>query len=335
MNLEDIARLSGFSRSTVSRVVNGDPNVKESTRERIQEVIRSVNYRPNIAAQRLASGHSRVIGLVIPVEVSELFTDPYFPVLIQGVSAACNALDHLLMLWLADRQYEGQMIRQILSGGLIEGVVLAAERIREPLIDALHGGDLPYVVIGQHPRLTQATSIDVENVIGAQKAVEHLLALGRRRIGAIAGPSDAVAGIDRLTGYQYALVANGISLQNELIVEGDFSEASGYAAMQTLLRRQVDAVFAASDMMAMGAMRAIHEAGLRIPQDVAVVGFDDMPLAAQLQPPLTTVRQPIRQTGYVAAEILISQIQEPASPPQQVILPTELVIRGSCGGHPV
>ncbi len=332
MNLEDIARLSGVSRSTVSRVVNDDLNVKDSTRERVLDVIRRENYRPNIAARGLAAGHTRVIGLVIPVEVSTLFSDPYFPLLIQGVSAVCNAQDYLLMLWLGEPEYERQMADQILHSGLIGGVVLAAGLVNEPILQALAESKMPFVTIGGHPTLDRLNFVDVENVKGTQEAIYHLMGLGRRRIATIAGPESMVAGADRLIGYRNALISRDIPVDPALIVEGDFSELGGYVAMQQLLPQKPDAVFVANDNMAVGAMRAITQAGLSVPQDVALVGFDDMPVAVQLQPALTTVRQPKRRAGAAAANMLLDLIQNPREEdPHYLMLPTELIVRKSCG----
>lgn len=331
MNLEDIAKLSGVSRSTVSRVVNHDPNVRTSTRERVMQVINDIGYRPNIAARGLAAGRNQIIGLVIPEAVSTVFTDPYFPQLIQGVTAVCNAMDHMLVLWLAEQRYERQMVHQILSGGLISGVVLAAAMVREPTLDDLVASDLPFVMIGRHPILGEINYVDVDNVDGAEQAVRHLLSLGRKHIATISGPKNSVAGIDRLAGYRNALAAAGVVSRAEWISEGNFTEAGGYAAMQPLLDQPIDAVFVANDSMAAGAIRAIVEAGKRVPDDIAIVGFDDAPLAATITPALTTVRQPTQRTGAVATEVLLDIIYHPETPIQSHLLPTELIVRSSCG----
>ncbi|HEX7587258.1 MAG TPA: substrate-binding domain-containing protein, partial [Anaerolineae bacterium] len=173
--------------------------------------------------------------------------------------------------------------------------------------------------------------VDVDNRRSARELVEYLLSQGRRRIGTIAGPKNMIAGRDRLQGYLDALRSQGIDADPDLMVEGDFSEASGQAAMHTLIPFKPDAVFVASDSMAAGALREIREAGLRVPQDVALAGFDDMPFAARMEPPLTTVRQPVYRTGFVAAEALIDLVEKPGSPALKIILPTELVIRASTG----
>lgn len=331
MNLEQIAELSGVSRSTVSRVINNDPNVSDQTRDKVMQVVRRVNYVPNAAARGLAAGRTRVIGLVIPMGVSTLFTDPYFPLLIQGVSSACNAHEYSVMLWLAEPEYERRQIRQIMYSGLIDGVIIASMLTNDSLVQALIDGDLPFMLVGRHPTDVRVNYVDADNINGARDAVRHLLRLGRTRIGLINGPQNMIAGVDRLAGYTLALRERGLIAQPDLITDGGFSEAGGYLAMQQLLPRQPDAIFAASDAMAMGALRALREAGLRVPDDVALVGFDDLPFAARAEPPLTTVRQPTHRMGAMTVETLIELIEQPASSPYHLILPTELVVRASCG----
>ena len=333
MKLEEIAKLSGVSRSTVSRVINDDPNVREITRERVRKVIRQVNYHPNAAARGLAAGRTRILGLLIPERVTSLFSDPYFPLLIQGISSACNARDHSVMLWLAEPEYERRTIHQILHGGMIDGVIVASMLLNDPVVLALVEGDRPFLLVGRHPTDPRVNYVDVDNRNSARDAVAHLLRLGYQRVATVTGPQNMIAGVDRREGYLAALKDRGLTPNPNLMAEGDFSEAGGYAAMQRLLAHQPDAVFAASDIMAVGALRALREAGLRVPDDVALVGYDDMPFAARADPPLTTVRQPIHRTGALAAETLIDLIENPGASPRRIVLPTELVIRESCGAN--
>jgi LacI family transcriptional regulator len=331
MNLEQIAKLSGVSRSTVSRVINNDPNVSVVTREKVMQVVKRVNYTPNATARGLAAGRTHVLGLVIPMGVSALFTDPYFPILIQGVSSACNAREYSVMLWLAEPEYERRMIRQIMYSGLVDGVIVSSMLLNDSLVQALSDGDLPFMLVGRHPTDTHASYVDADNIGGAREAVTHLLRLRRTQVATITGPQNMTAGVDRLTGYLAALRDRGLVSDPSLIAEGDFTEAGGYRGMQQLLACRPDAIFAASDIMAIGAMRALREASLRVPEDVAVVGFDDLPQSIHSDPPLTTVRQPIYRLGSTTVDTLLDLIEYPDSSPRRIVLPTELVVRASCG----
>lgn len=331
--LEQVAKFAKVSRSTVSRVINDDPKVSPDTRQRVQRIIQELNYHPNAAARGLAAGRTRILGLVIPMGVAAVFSDPYHPVVIQGVASACNTHGYSVMLWLAEPEYERRTISQILHNGLIDGVILASTLIEDPLLESLFESHLPFVLVGRHPTNSRVNYVDVDNRNGAREMVTHLLQLGRRCIAAITGPRTMIAGIDRADGYKAALQERGILPDPNLMEAGDFTEDSGYAAMQRLLPRKPDAVFAASDMMALGAIRAIREAGLRVPEDIAVAGFDDVPLAARSDPPLTTIRQPIHRTGVVAAETVIDLIENPSPQPHRIVLPTELVLRASTGSR--
>jgi LacI family transcriptional regulator len=274
-----------------------------------------------------------VLGLVIPTGVSSLFTDPYFPLLVQGVASACNAHDHSVMLWLAEPEFERRTINKVLHGGLIDGVILASVLANDPLLQVLAEGELPFVLVGRQPGNDRLNYVDVDNVNSAREAVTHLLRLGRRRVATITGLLNMNVGTDRRDGYLAALRQRSLPADPELIVEGDFTEAGGYAAMQRLLPAHPDAVFAASDAMAIGALRALRDAGRRVPEDVAVVGFDDMPFAERAEPPLTTMRQPVLRTGVVATETLIELIEDPQAQPRRILMPTDLIVRDSCGSR--
>jgi LacI family transcriptional regulator len=328
LTLEDIARLSNVSRSTVSRVINGDEKVSAETRQRVLEIIQQNNFHPNQAARRLAAGRTNILGLVIPARVGTTFSDPYFSQIIQGVSSACNAQEYSLMLWLAEPEHERRMIRQILSNGTVDGVIVSSTLTDDPIVGSLHNSLMPYVLIGHHPAL-EVNSVDLDHVRAAEEAATHLIRCGYRRLATISGPQNQTAGQDRLRGFRAALEKNGLAFEPALAVEGDFTEAGGDAAMQKLLPARPEAVFAASDLMAAGAYRAIRAAGLRIPEDIALVGFDDLPVASQLTPPLTTIRQPIQRMGSLAVETLIEILHQPEIQPRQIILQPELILRAS------
>ena len=331
MTLEEIAKLAGVSRSTVSRVINNHPNVSPEVRERVWKVIRELDYQPHAAARSLATRRTQVLGLIIPQAVTILFTDPFFPLLIRGIADACNARRYHLMLSLfspGDEQRE--LYSRFIRSGHLDGVIISSTVIDDPLIPRLLKDKIPFVLVGRYPHDPQVNYVDADNRAGAQMAVDYLIRLGHRRIATITGPLNMIAGLDRYEGYKTALTNRGISFDENLVAEGDFTEEGAYQAMQTLLPQKPTAVFVASDTMAMGAIKAIREAGLRIPEDISVVGFDDLQSSSFTAPPLTTVRQPVYQLGSTAASLLIDLIEGKSEPPQHIILPTELVIRESC-----
>jgi len=332
LRLEDIARQAGVSRSTVSRVVNNHPNVSDRVRKRVLEVIQDTGYHPNPAARTLASQRSWTIGLLLPHSVSFFFTDPYYPHLTKGIAQACNQYGYTLALFLVStKEDEEQIFPRVLIRGLLDGIIVqSGHHGDQAIIGRLVDAKKPFVVAGRPFRSDNVTFIDIDNVQAAYKAVEYMIQHGYRRIATITGPYNSTVGIDRKEGYLQALKSHGIAIDLGLIVEGDFTEAGGYAAMQTLLPAMPEAVFTASDIMAIGAMRAVREAGLKVPDDVAFIGFDDLPFASLSSVPLTTVRQPVIQFGVKAVETLIDLIENGINPPRRVIMETELVIRESC-----
>ena len=332
LTLEDIAKQAGVSRSTASRVVNDDPNVSEIARKRVQKVIQSTGYQPHAAARSLASRRSRMIGLVLPRTVSSFFTDPYFPRLTQGVAQACNQHNYTLGLFLVDtKEDEKRIFPRISHKGLLDGIILQTAEKGDLLIERLVKSGFPVIIAGR-PFITNGISyIDVDNVNAAHEAVRHLIRLGYRRIGTITGRMNRTYAIDRKEGYLKAIREQGWKVDNTLIAVGDFSEETGYSAMKQLLPARPDAVFAASDALAIGAIRAVREAGICVPDDIAMVGFDDLPQASRPDYSLTTVRQPIFQFGIQAVETLIDLIENGIKPSRRIIMDTELVIRDSCG----
>lgn len=337
MTLEEVARLAGFSRSTVSRVINDDPNVKATTRERVWQVIKAHDFHPNHAARALAGRRSRVIGLVIPQGLNAIFADPYFPMLIQGCAAACDARGYYLMLSLLLRQSD-DTFRWLIRARHMDGLLVASALTDDAFVSRLLDERFPLVLIGRGVEHAGIVTIDADNTSGASMAARHLAQLGYTRIATITGPMNMTAAIDRRNGFLSTLRSMGIELPTVYIQEGDWSETSGTQAMERLLMVDPppDAVFVASDSMAIGALKAIRAAGLKTPDDVALVGFDDIPLAAAVEPPLTTVHQPIDQLGFLAASTLIDLLEMAAdmmsdNGAQRIVLPTELVVRASCG----
>jgi LacI family transcriptional regulator len=333
LTIRQIAKLAGVSRSTVSRVLNDHPNVSPEAREQVLQVVAETGFRPDPIARSLSSRRADIIGLVIPLAIQSLFEDPFFPRLMQGISQECNLHDYTLSLFLLHTpEEEAKLYPRISRRQFLDGVIVTATRGGDPLIPKLLANRVPFVLHGRHedPRVS---FVEVDNVTGAHTAVTHLVRLGRRRIALITGPSGSLAAEDRKKGYLNALQERRIPVNEALIAHGDFTETSSFEAMQRLLPHAPDAVFVASDSMALGAMRALREAGKRVPDEIAIVGFDDMPQAATANPPLTTVRQPIQRAGVLAVEMLIDILKNGVEPPRRIILPTELVIRASCGSR--
>jgi LacI family transcriptional regulator len=333
LTIRQIAKLAEVSRSTVSRVLNDHPNVNPQTRERVLQVVTETGFHPDPIARSLSSRRVDIIGLVIPLAIQSLFEDPFFPRLMQGISQGCNRHDYTLTLFLLHSlEEEAELYPRISHRQLLDGVIVTATRSGDPLVPQLLANRIPFVLHGRHedPRVS---FVEVDNITGAHTAVTHLVRLGRRRIALITGSSSSLAAEDRKQGYLNALRERRVWTDESLIIYGDFTETSGYEAMQRLLPHQPDAVFVASDSMALGAMRALREAEKRVPDEVAVVGFDDMPQAATADPPLTTIRQPIQRAGVLAVEMLIDILENGTEPARRIILPTELVIRASCGSQ--
>lgn len=333
VTLDDVAKQAGVSRATVSRVVNDYPHVSEKVRKHVQNILDETGYNPNIAARSLASQRTGNIGLVFPNSIHNFFTDPYYPRLTEGIAYACNQNDYTLSLFIFHtEELEKKLIPRLTRGGLVDGLVIQATGIDDDILSKIDAGDVPFVVAGRPLSLPEASYIDVDNVTGAYNAVAHLMRTGRKQIGTITGGQETSAGLDRLEGYKLALRERNGNVDENLIVQGDFTEDGGYYATKQLLKNEdLDAIFVASDTMAIGALKALRDQSLSIPDDVAVVGYDDLPPARSAVPPLTTVRQPIRRFGIKAMEILIDIIENGENPPRQVILGTELVIRESCG----
>ncbi|MCI0156609.1 LacI family transcriptional regulator [Leifsonia shinshuensis] len=326
--LEAVAARAGVSRATVSRVVNGSPKVKPEVVEAVTRAIADLNYVPNRAARSLASRRTQVIALVVPESTAKVFADPFFASIVQGVALSLADTEYTLNMVISS-ETNPDKTRRYLMGGNVDGALVVSHHSGDHSYAQL-GSTLPIVFGGRPVSESQHESyfVDVDNVAGSAGAAEHLIAQGRRNIALITGPQDMPAGLDRFTGWRDALLAHG--LDTSLVEYGDFSPYSGMEAMRRLLAtgRPIDGLFAANDQMAAGAYSAIHEAGLDIPRDIAVVGFDDDNFGLTATPPLTTVHQPSIGLGETMARVLVRRLAgEPVD--RVTLLPTELVVRQS------
>lgn len=331
LTLEEIGRLAGVSRSTVSRVINGQPDVSAEAKKRVLAVIDDTGFQPNQAARSLVSSRTNVLGLVIPSTVHNLFTDPYFGRLIQGITKASNTAGQTLSLFLFENEREEmELYPRVIASGLLDGLIVTATRVGDPLVERLVRDRVPFVMVGR-PDSDDIAHVDVDNRGGARVGTEHLLGHGRSRIAMVAAPWNTTTGADRLAGFLDAMNEAGVEVPRSLVVEGDYTSQGGYEAMNRLLGDRPDAVFCASDTMALGVLRALADAGLRCPEDVALVSFDGLLEADESGLSITTVQQPVRRTGEEAVGLLLDLVGDGAPVPVRRTLSTELVVRRSCG----
>lgn len=328
--LEQVAVEAGVSRGTVSRVVNGSLEVSPRALKAVQEAIQKLGYVPNQAARSLVTRRSDTVLLVVSESEARVFGEPFFGSLVRGLSQELSTTSLQLQLMMASTARQHDRVEQLVRNGHVDGVALISLHGDDPLPRNLVAAGAPVALNGRPiSDIGAVPYVDADNLSGAKAATEYLYQQGRRRIATITGPQDMAAGIDRLSGYRSAL--RGRRGGARLVAQGDFGQASGEAAMRELLEKdpQLDAVFAASDLMAAGALRALRAAGRRVPDDVAVIGFDNSDIARNIDPMLTSVAQPVGQMGRELAKLLIAQIREPETRLSPVILPTELVTRES------
>lgn len=333
LTLEEIGKLAEVSRATVSRVIHNHPNIKPDVRARVQKVIDETGYKPNLIARSLVSQRSNIIGLVVPSDVQKVFTDPYYPSLLQGIARACNENDLTFSLFLFhSKEEEDRILKSTMATGMVDGLIITVDYKDVEIIDQFKAKGMPFVTIGRPEHDDNVSYVDVDNIRGSYMATEHLIQLGYDSIATIASHQNT-AGEDRLIGYQKALADHHIAYDENLVAYGDFSPDSGYLAMLKLLPQRPRAVFVASDTMALEAIQAIQDAGLRVPDDIALIGFDDLSPAMRATPPLTTIYQPIHDVCQRAVEKLIDISHNDDSKHEHIVLPTALVVRESCGAH--
>jgi LacI family transcriptional regulator len=326
LTIKKVAALAGVSRSTVSRVLNNHPNVREDVRAMVLRVIVEHNYTPATAARSLASQRSRAIAFLIPRSTGAVFASPYFPLLIQSMSEACGARGYVMMLCLATGAMEQDFLR-LVRGRMYDGVIVQGGDVDDPVLPALIKTGVPFVHYGRHPYLQHMSWVDSDNADAGRQAASHFLALGHRRIATITGPLREACAVDRRDGYKQALLEAGIPVAQELIVEADWLETGGYAAMQRLLAlpRRPTAVFAANDVMAFGAMRAVREAGLAVPEDIALAGFDNLPTPNGMVP-ITTLTASVPDMCRAAVNMLIDRLEGGESAPRHLVFPCTLLV---------
>jgi LacI family transcriptional regulator len=329
VTLKELAARANVHPSTVSRVANNDPGLRiaATTRTRIEALLRETEYRPNGVARGLKLRQTLVLAVVIPD-----ITNPFFAALFRGIEDGATPRGYQALLCNTDGIPERQRAHlQSLAARRVDGVILASTFLKDPAVRWLRHQRTPYVLVNRFSEEGADPFVGSDDVVGATLATQHLIGLGHVRIGHLAGQPTVSTGVLRRKGYHAAMAEAGIPADPDLLVEAGFVEEGGAHAMEQLLslKHPPTAIFAVTDMTAIGAYGAARKLGLRIPEDLAIVGYNDIPLAGRLIPGLTTVHVPIHEFGSVAARMLLEQIETGVLTPRRVVFAPQLVIRGS------
>lgn len=326
--MKDVARLAGVSTSTVSHVINKDRFVSEAITLKVDEAIKSLNYAPSALARSLKLNQTHTIGMLITAS-----TNPFYSELVRGVERSCFERGYSLVLCNTEGD-EQRMNRNLetLMQKRVDGLLLLCTETHQPSQEIMQRyPSIPTVMMDWAPFDGDSDLIQDNSLFGGDMATQYLIDKGYRRIACIAGPLDKTPSRLRLEGYQLAMARAGIAVEDGFIITSDFEFSGGLKAMQALLALPAlpQAVFVGNDAMAVGVYQALYQAGLRVPQDIAVVGYDDIELARYMTPPLTTVHQPKDELGELAIDVLIHRMANPAQAQQRVQLTPELIVRGS------
>lgn len=330
VTIRDVASHAGVSRATVSRVLNNNPAVDTALRERVVEAVRTLGYQPNRTARRLRAQTSSVIGLII----SDI-QNPNFISIIQGAEDVAYAHQMSLILCNSDEDpAKEQMYLAVMAAERVAGLVIVPSLTNDTQrLSRLKQMGIPVILLDRLVADVEVDAVKVDNERGAYDAVRHLISLGCRRVAIITGVLDLTTGRERYAGYQMALAAAGLPHTPAMVKIGDFKADSGYRLTRDLLlsEQPPDALFVSNNLMTLGALRALRELGIQVPQQIALVGFDDMPWSGDLYSPLTAVSQPTYDLGTEAVSLLLRRLAEPGSPFRTVMLQTRLIVRESCG----
>ena len=330
VTIKEIAKEAGVAHSTVSRAIN-DINVSAGTRSKVLDIIQKLDYQPSLIARGLIKNKTQALAFITPL------LDAYVLRMMRGIADTCLRLNYALMLFtLPPWQDEGLLYTWVTRNWLVDGVLILNIKHQEVISDSirkLREGDVPFVFINKYLGKEGINAVGVDNYDGVFKAINHLIYLGHKRIGMINGSLASVDGFERFEAYKEALKKFNLNYDETIVGCGEFEERNGHEEMKRILCGSVlpTAMFCANDMMAIGAMRAIKEKGLKVPGDIAIVGFDDVEAASLVEPSLTTIRPPLEDIGIKAIELIKSRIKDPQKPAEEIILKTKLIIRSSCG----
>ncbi|RAP75265.1 LacI family DNA-binding transcriptional regulator [Paenibacillus montanisoli] len=337
ITIKDLAKATGLSVTTVSRALNGYSDVNEDTRKKIKKAAEELNYRPSAAARSLVMKKSRTIGVIISDINREGIKDALAYEILCGINDRSTMLDYDILLFsTSSKKQQKKSYSDLCKERGVDGAVIFGLRVNDPYLEEIIcKADFPCVLIDIPVESKNAGHVTTDNVYGAMLAVNHLLKLGHRKIAMINGHNEAAVSIKRLEGYKQALEQAGIPFDTDLVFDGGFSEEGGCEAMYRILLNHPDvtAVFSASDLMVLGALRAMEKLNRRVPQTLSIVGYDDIPVAAYCSPKLTTVRQDKYEMGYRSAQLVIDMIEN-RQVDRRIILQNELIIRESTKAIP-
>ena len=331
VTIKTVAAEAGVSIATVSRVLTGADAVGKKVQERVLQAVRKLDYSPNRLARGLRAGQRKVIGVIIPD-----LQNPFLTGVVHGIESVLYKAGYTLVLGHSDGLAERESAHiSILRGEGAAGLIMVPDNGSGANYESLISRKIPVVAVDRVPRGIKVDLVSTNHREGAREAINHLISHGYKEIALINGPHSFSVGQERFMGYQEALKNAGIHFRDAFVIESDFRQAGGYKAMKQLLNlsRQPRAVMVGNNLMTLGALQALHESGVRVPEEVAIVGFDDMPWASSLRPPLTAVAQPVEELGQAAANMLLERLNNPNQLVRQIILPPHLVVRASCGAH--
>jgi DNA-binding LacI/PurR family transcriptional regulator len=332
VTINDIAKVAGVSPSTVSRVIANNPKISAATREKVFKIMQEMNYHPNIIARSLANQSTRIIGVVIPGMADKAFQHPFYPEILRGISSiAYKNKYNILISSIGNPEEEKHSVKQFACGGITEGIILLASRTRNSSVSELLKLDFPFVLVGKPENDHEVNWVDNDNFAIGYQLTQHLIEQGHRKIAFIGVVPEHFVTMDRLNGYKQALQEHGIPCDEQLIVESRFITDNGYDLMKKLLERGKlpTGVIGCDDLLCFGAMKLIMERGLKIPEDIAVAGFNNVPLADYSHPPLTSVEINAFSLGSKALELLLAALHSEYQSFNRAIIPAKLVIRES------
>ncbi|MCA0148990.1 LacI family DNA-binding transcriptional regulator [Rossellomorea vietnamensis] len=339
VTIKDVAKLANVAPSTVSRVIANNPRISEKTKQKVREAMEQLGYHPNFIARSLANQSTQVIGLVLPGSASAFSQNPFFPTVLRGLSEGAQEKQYALQMSTGQSEeeiYEG--VVQMVQGGRVDGIILLYSKVEDKVMNYLKNRDFPFVVVGKpYKYCEEITHVDNDNYRATKEVTDYLLGLKHECIGFIGGDLNLVVTVERLLGYEKSLRDAGIEMKDEYIIHEEFLREGGREAIKELMQLEAPptALVVADDLMALGVLNTLDEMGIRVPEDISIVSFNNVLLAEMSRPPLTSVDINIYNLGNEAAKSLIQKIENPKEPIKRIIVPHHLVTRCTCGERKV